>query len=92
MEFTTSGTPAELGSIRPNSEVRTTMRYGDAFTSDMAEAHGKIVGLAMNGTGKRHRGRMMRHGDIRVTISYGDAIGQGLREASARVAARDIPQ
>ena len=24
--------------------VRTTMRYGDAFASDMAEAHGKVVG------------------------------------------------
>jgi hypothetical protein len=26
-----------------------TMRYRDAFTSDMAEAHGKVVGLALNG-------------------------------------------
>jgi len=25
------------------------MRYTDAFTSDMAEAHGKVVGLALNG-------------------------------------------
>jgi len=31
-------------------DIRTTMRYGDAFTSDMAEAHGKIVGPALNGT------------------------------------------
>ena len=30
-------------------DIRTTMRYGDAFTSDMAEAHGKVVGLALNG-------------------------------------------
>jgi hypothetical protein len=25
--------------------------YGDAVTPDMREAHGKIVGLALNGTG-----------------------------------------
>ena len=36
----------------PNSLPRTTMNvYGDAVTADMAEAHGKIVGLALNGTG-----------------------------------------
>jgi hypothetical protein len=34
-----------------HTDVRTTMRYGDAFTSDMAEAHGKVVGFALNGTG-----------------------------------------
>lgn len=32
-----------------HADVRTTMRYGDAFTSDMAEAHSKVVGLALNG-------------------------------------------
>jgi integrase len=35
-----------------HSDVRTTMNiYGDAVTADMAEAHRKIVGLALNGTG-----------------------------------------
>ena len=34
-----------------HTDIRTTMRYGDAFTSDMAQAHGKIVNLALNGTG-----------------------------------------
>jgi len=35
-----------------HADIRTTMNvYGDAVTSDMAEAHGKIVGLALNGTG-----------------------------------------
>lgn len=32
-----------------HTDVRTTMRYGDAFTSDMAVAHGKVVALALNG-------------------------------------------
>lgn len=32
-----------------HADVHTTMRDGDAFTSDMAEAHGKVVGLALNG-------------------------------------------
>ena len=30
------------------ADVCTTMRYDDAFTSDMAQPHGKVVGLAMN--------------------------------------------
>jgi hypothetical protein len=30
-------------------EVRTTMRYGDAFTAEVAKAHSKLVGLALNG-------------------------------------------
>jgi integrase len=35
-----------------HADIRTTMNiYGDAVTADMAEAHGKIVGLALNGTG-----------------------------------------
>jgi hypothetical protein len=35
-----------------NADIRTTMNiYGDAVTADTAEAHGKIVGLALNGTG-----------------------------------------
>ena len=29
--------------------IATTMSYGDAFSADMAEAHSKIVGLALNG-------------------------------------------
>jgi integrase len=34
-----------------HADIRTTMNiYGDAVTADMAEAHGKIVGLALNGT------------------------------------------
>ena len=34
------------------SGIRTTMNiYGDATTKDMREAHGKIVGPALNGTG-----------------------------------------
>lgn len=34
-----------------HADIRTTMNiYGDAVTSDMREAHGKIVGLALNGT------------------------------------------
>jgi hypothetical protein len=33
-----------------HADIRTTMNiYGDAVTPDMAEAHGKIVGLALNG-------------------------------------------
>jgi hypothetical protein len=27
--------------------------YGDVVTADMAEAHGKVVGLALNGMGNR---------------------------------------
>jgi hypothetical protein len=32
-----------------HSDVRTTMLYGDAYTADMTEAHGKVVGLVLNG-------------------------------------------
>ena len=33
-----------------HADIRTTMNfYGDAMAADMAEAHGKIVGLALNG-------------------------------------------
>lgn len=33
-----------------HSDIRTTVNiYGDAVTADMAEAHGKVVGLALNG-------------------------------------------
>jgi hypothetical protein len=33
-----------------HADVRTTMNiYGDAATNDMREAHGKIMGLALNG-------------------------------------------
>jgi len=46
------GTPVGVQQkLMRHADVRTTMRYGDAFTSDMAEAHGKVVGLAFNGTG-----------------------------------------
>jgi hypothetical protein len=35
-----------------HSDIRTNMNiYGDAVTPDMREPHGKIVGLALNGTG-----------------------------------------
>jgi len=47
------GTPVGVQQrlMRP-ADIRTTMNiYGDAVTADMAEAHGKIVGLALNGTG-----------------------------------------
>jgi len=44
------GTPVGVQQkLMRHTDVRTTMRYGDAFTSDMAEAHGKVVGLALNG-------------------------------------------
>jgi len=34
-----------------HADIRTTMNiYGDAVTSDMTEAHGKIVSLALNGS------------------------------------------
>jgi hypothetical protein len=33
------------------ADIRTTMNiYGDAATSDMTEAHSKIVNLALNGS------------------------------------------
>jgi integrase len=32
-----------------HADIRTTMNvYGDAVTADMAKAHGKVVGLALN--------------------------------------------
>jgi integrase len=44
------GTPVGVQQkLMRHTDVRTTMRYGDAFTSDMAEAHGKVVGLALYG-------------------------------------------
>lgn len=44
------GTPVGVQQkLMRHTDVRTTMRYGDAFTSDMAEAHGKVVSLALNG-------------------------------------------
>jgi hypothetical protein len=34
-----------------HADIHTTMNlYGDAVPADMAEAHDKIVGLALNGT------------------------------------------
>jgi len=34
-----------------HADIRTTMNvYGDAMTADMAQAHAKIVGLALNGS------------------------------------------
>jgi len=45
-------TSEAVGIMAKRTNIRTTMNlYGDAVTSDMAEAHGKIVGLALNGTG-----------------------------------------
>ena len=44
------GTPVGVQQkLMRHTDVRTTMRYGDAFASDMAKAHGKVVGLALNG-------------------------------------------
>jgi integrase len=45
------GTPVGVQQrLMRHSDIRTTMNiYGDAVTADMAEAHGKIVGLALNG-------------------------------------------
>jgi len=43
------GTPVGISRSWCVTDVRTTMRYWNAFTSDMAEAHGKVVGLALNG-------------------------------------------
>lgn len=46
------GTPVGVQQkLMRHTDVRTTMRYGDAFTSDMAKAHGKVVGLALSGMG-----------------------------------------
>ena len=47
------GTPVGVQQkLMRHADIRTTMNtYGDAVTADMAEAHGKIVGLALNGTG-----------------------------------------
>jgi integrase len=43
------GTPVGVQQkLMRHTDVRTTMRYGDAFTSDMAQARGKLVGLALN--------------------------------------------
>ena len=46
------GTPVGVQQkLMRHADIRTTMNiYGDAGTADMAEAHGKIVGLALNGT------------------------------------------
>ena len=44
-------TPRVVQKLMRHSDIRTTMNiYGDVVTADMAEAHGKIVGLALNGT------------------------------------------
>ena len=46
------GTPVGVQQrLMRHADIRTTMNiYGDAVTPDMREAHGKIVGLALNGT------------------------------------------
>jgi integrase len=44
------GTPIGVQQkLMRHADVRTTMQYGEAFTDDMAEAHGKVVHLALNG-------------------------------------------
>jgi len=44
------GTPVGVQQkLMRHADVRTTMQYGDALTSDMVKANGKIVGLALNG-------------------------------------------
>jgi len=41
------GTPIGVQQkLMRHTDIRTTMRYGDAFTSDMAEAHRKVVRMA----------------------------------------------
>ncbi len=47
------GTPVGVQQrLMRHADIRTTMNiYGDAVTADMAEAHGKVVDLALNGTG-----------------------------------------
>lgn len=47
------GTPVGVQQrLMRHADIRTTMNvYGDAVTADMQEPHGKIVGLALNGTG-----------------------------------------
>ena len=47
------GTPVGVQQrLMRHADIRTTMNiYGDAATPDMREAHDKIVGLALNGTG-----------------------------------------
>jgi integrase len=47
------GTPVGVQQkLMRHADIRTTVNiYGDAVTADMAEAHGKIVELALNGTG-----------------------------------------
>jgi integrase len=46
------GTPVGVQQrLMRHADIRTTMNiYGDAVTRDMREAHGEIVGLALNGT------------------------------------------
>lgn len=45
------GTPVGVQQkLMRHADVRTTMQYGDAFPQDMAQAHAKVVGLALNGT------------------------------------------
>ncbi|PYV62884.1 MAG: hypothetical protein DMG97_39230 [Acidobacteria bacterium] len=42
-----------------HADIRTTMNiYGDVATPDMREAHGKIVGLALNGMGNGMEGKL----------------------------------
>jgi integrase len=44
------GTPVGVQQkLMRHADVRTTMQYGEAFTDDMAEAHNKVVRLALNG-------------------------------------------
>lgn len=47
------GTPVGVQQrLMRHADIRTTMNiYGDVATPDMREAHGKIAGLALNGTG-----------------------------------------
>jgi integrase len=51
--FDSVGTPVGVQhQLMRHADIRTTMNtYGDAATVDMTEARGKIVGLALNGTG-----------------------------------------
>jgi hypothetical protein len=59
------GTPVGVQQrLMRHADIRTTMNiYGDAVTQDMREAQGKIVGLALNGTGTaRKAGKLLKDG------------------------------
>jgi len=54
------GTPVGVQQrLMRHADIRTTMNiYGHAVTPDMREAHGKIVGLALNGKGNGRESKL----------------------------------